>query len=247
MIANFDVLNISAVAAVALILGYTAFWAVRVRGALAVPAYRKQAMGIVLIVSVLDMTLIGVTVSAYVVYGNAQGAIGNGAFGLFFVLLLTIFYWVDSSVTAARRSDPLSRDILRWSRLRILLWIAIIPASAIVIPVNILTAGVASTGSPPSWTAPFLILGIFGPPISGAVMLPLAARRAGDPAFRLHLRWFGLFALAFLVGDLLTNLQPDPVVALFSSYVASLVEAYCLYRSVLSLTPLKSPRVAGAS
>jgi hypothetical protein len=241
VISSFDVLNIVAVAVVASVLGYTALWAVRVRGALAVPAYRSQAMGIALIASVLDLALVGGTVSAYLVFGNGEDAVGNGAFGLFFVLLLTIFYLVDSSVMTARRSDPLSRDTFHWSKLRKILWIAIIPASVIVIPFDVLNAGAAVLGPPPAWAAIFLVPGIFIPPISGAVMLPLAGRRAGDPALRRHLTWFGFFAVSFLAGNLLMNLT-DPVFGLFSSYVASLAQAYFLYRSVLSLTPLRSPK-----
>ena len=39
---------------------------------------------------------------------------------------ILIFLWIDSTVSIARRSDPLFRDTLRWSKLRYLFWLVTI-------------------------------------------------------------------------------------------------------------------------
>jgi hypothetical protein len=236
MIGPYDWLNIAVVTGVSLAFVYVALRAIEVKGALAVPSYRRQALGVVLLSILLALNLAGSTVSGYLVYGNAGGAIGNGAFGIFFILLLALFYFVDSSVIVSRRTDPLSRDTLRWSKLRFVLWVAVIPAAVLVIPVDILSAGIA-TGPPPAWTIYILVPGIFVPPIAGAIFLPLASRRAGDPAFKRHMKWFGAAALLFFLGLFFGN-NPNVAVGLFLTYVFDLGIAYALYRSVFSLVPV---------
>ncbi len=229
-----------------LALGYAAFWGLNVRRALAIQVYRNQALGIALIAFVLGLYYVGATASAYIVYGNPLDAVGNGAFGLFFVFLVTFFYWIDASALAFRRSDPRSRDPFRWSKLRIALWIGVLPAPAVVIPFDILNP-LSNVNAPPPVSGLTLVLwifilflGIFVPLISGAVILPMIARRTIDPLLRGHLRWFAYFALAYLViADLLGNL-PMGGWALFFGYVGSSVGAYCLYRSVLFLAPVKA-------
>jgi hypothetical protein len=243
MTSAFDVLNLLGITIVSVALGYTAFWAFNVRKALAIRVYRHQALGIALIASTYALSLIVNTVSAYVVYGDPLFAVGQGGYGLFFVFLVMLFYWIDSSVIASRRSDPLGREILRWSKLRIALWIGTLPAALIVIPVDLyvlIFQGGNFGGSAPGSLGIVLILGIFIPPISGAVLLPIMLRRTVDSTLRRQLKWFGLFAAVFLVVNLFLGNQPDRVLGLFYTYLGSLIGAFCLYRSVLSLTPVKS-------
>ncbi len=161
---------------------------------------------------------------------------------MFFVFLVMLFYWIDASVIAAKRSDPLGREILHWSRLRIALWIGTLPAALLVIPFNLyflIFHGGNFTTPPPATLGIILFPGIFIPPVSGAVLLPIILRRTVDLTLRRQLKWFGLFAAVFLVVNLFLGNQPDKVQALFYGYLGSVVGAYCLYRSVLSLTPLK--------
>lgn len=238
MSSTFDVANIVAVTAVAVGLGYATIWALKVRRVLAIRAYQNQALGVALIAAMLALLTVANTVGAYLIYNNPLESGGNGGFGLFFVLLVTIFYWIDSSVIAARRSDPLSRDTLHWSRVRILLWIGTLPAAILVTAVDVyslIALGGNVTGGPPAWSVTILVPGIFIPPISGAVLLPIISRRSGDQTLRRHLKWFGLFAVVFLVFNLFLSNQPDPVLGLFSGYVGDAGCAFCLYRSVLSL------------
>ncbi len=222
-----------------LALGYAAFWSLNVRRVLAIQVYRNQALGTALIALTLALTVIGDTSSAYVVYQNPLDAVGNGAFGLFFVFLVTFFYWIDASVLAFKRSDPQSKDAFRWSKLRIVLWIGVLPAPAIAIPFDILNPLSNVNAAPPAWMAATSIPGIFIPLISGAILLPMIARRTIDPLMRGHLKWFGYFALVYLIiANLLGNL-PGGAWSLFFEYVGLSAAAFCLYRSVLFLAPVR--------
>ena len=237
MITSFDVANLTAVAAASFFLGYVTYWALIVHRALGIKVYRNRALGIALISSILASTEIATTFDAYVNYKNAIAAVGNGGFGLFFVFLLLLFYCVDSSVLSARRTDPLSRDTLHWSKLRLFLWIPTAIVSVIVIPIDIYSVVSSSnpTTAPPSLFALFFAA-IFIPIISAVVLLPVAARRAGDSALRMHLKWFGLFAASYFVSNILSNTL-DPSIGLFVDHLGLVFGGYCLYRSVLSLVP----------
>jgi hypothetical protein len=242
MISLFDVLNLFGITLVSTVLGYTTFWALSIRKVLAIRAYRHQALGIALISLTLALDLISNTVSAYLIYNDPGAAIGQGGFGFFFVFLVVLFYWIDSSVVAAKRSDPLGRDFLHWSKLRVIFWIGTLPTAILVTSFDIyslVSMGGRVTGGPPGWAVFLLIPGIFIPPITGIVLLPFVRRRTPDPTLKKHLKWFGLFALAYLILTFPGN-QPDVVMALFYTYLGSIISAYCLYRSVLSLTPTES-------
>jgi hypothetical protein len=242
---SFDLLNIALVALEVSTLGYAAFWARNVREALAIGVYRGQAFGIVLIAITLALEQIGATISAYFVYHDPLQAFGNGGFGLFFIFLIALFYWVDASAFAARRSDPLSRDNLHWSKVRIVLWAGTLPAAIIVILVSIvsLISSGGNSGVAPSWATLFLIPGIFIPLISCAVVLPVIAFRTHDKLLRNHFKWFGLFGIIYLAFNQITGILPNITLALLLIYVGNIIGAYCLYRSALSLTPLENGAV----
>ena len=240
MTSLFDSLNLLGITIDSLVLSYTTFWALNVRKALAIRPYRHQALGIALIASTLALNDIGSTVAGYLIYHNPLNAIGQGGLGFFFVFLVVLFYWIDSSAVAARRSDLLGRDILYWSKLRVVLWILVLPAPLLVIPVDIyslFTVGGYLPGGPPAWSLVILVPGIIIPPVSALVILPVILRRTTDPALRRHLKWFVLFVAVFLVLHQFFGNQPDQTVALFYVYLGSIVGGYCLYKSVLSLTP----------
>lgn len=253
-----DILNVFAVVATSLILAYVAFWALTVRRALLVPVYMREALGVALIAVLLALSNVVVTAEGYLYLGGAFGAIGQGAFGLFFVFLLVLFYWVDSSVRAVRRSDPLGRDTFHWSKLRLVLWAFSLPGQVLVVAVSIIgavTSGLASTAasSAPSagWIGLLLtvvLVGAIGIPIfSAAVMLPVIARRTADLTFRSQLIWFGAFGITYVI--LCNQLGNDSIFPsdwynLFFGYLGLAICAYCLYRSVSSLIPTFRPLLA---
>ena len=148
---------------------YPAFWAFKIRRALAVRLYRNQALGIGLIsvaflAAVFDDT--GTTYS--------------------FALLL-IFYWIDVSFLAARRSDPLLRDTLHWSKLRIILW-----------ALGIISVAAWISGIPPIDTIGKIFVATLIP-ASGVALIAVALRRSRNPTLSRNLAWFGLFAMTQLV------------------------------------------------
>src|SRR5579864_7773784 len=112
----------SSVSAVLLILAfaYTSYWAFGIRHALAVERYKNQALGIGLIAIALGLIILNP--------GNPSTVPGVAFLQALPLTLLEVFtfYWVDASVLASRRSDPLLRDTFRWRRLRFVLWAIII-------------------------------------------------------------------------------------------------------------------------
>jgi hypothetical protein len=194
---------------------FPAYWAIDIRRALAVGLYRIQALGIALVS--LGFLSFGELFSTLVTYNMA---------------LLIIFYWLDASVLAARRSDPLLRDTLRWTKLRVPVWALIlagfgVSVAAVVIKGDI-TYMLSDTGGSFLSTFPD-----FAIPILALVLLPLVARRSGDLALRRHIVWFGAFA-ALQFGAILGAL----IFGGASYFVGFAFGGYCLFRSARALVPL---------
>jgi hypothetical protein len=97
------------------LFAYTAFWAFNIRRAQTARIYRNQALGMGFVALVWIIFSLAAILPSSILTPTA-GAIG------FCFIMLGLFYWVDASIIAARRSDPLLRDTLRWSELRTYLW-----------------------------------------------------------------------------------------------------------------------------
>jgi hypothetical protein len=159
------------------------------------------------------------------------------------VAFAAIFYWVDASILAARRSDPLLRDTLKWTRLRPVYWAVILVSfvSNIVASFYLLaTVGVLPYGF--TYSGPVYIVWmvsnypvIVGPALAGVVAMPIIAYRSRDMTLRRHFKWFGLgfvfFIAFFVLLGALVSVGIAPVVTLTGT-------AYCMYRSARSLAPL---------
>jgi hypothetical protein len=236
------------------IFSYAAYWAFSIRRALAVPLYRRQAFGIGFIVLAFWFAI-----GALIVPTGGPLAVGVtlGTFSFYF-LWITLFYWIDASVLASRRSDPLLRDTLFWSRIRIPLWIVNIISW--VIPLSV-TAYAAGVGNVPLLNQ--LNSGTFGNSIvdqafsviynilpvlvliCGVVYLPAIGIRAkSDRSLRSHFMWFtvtivGLLALFFG----LASASTAPVGHLAPALVFVLI-GYSLYRSARALVPLNKVSVS---
>ncbi|HZW54889.1 MAG TPA: hypothetical protein VFF30_01220 [Nitrososphaerales archaeon] len=99
---------------------YAAYWAFSARQALAVRLYRNQSLGIGLIVLAFWASL-----GSGFTPGSAPLQLRVALIQVSFILaVIVLFYWIDASLLASRRSDPLLRDTFRWSNLRIPFWIA---------------------------------------------------------------------------------------------------------------------------
>ena len=204
-----------------LILLYAAYWALNIRHALAVNVYRKQALGIGLVA--ISCAILGFGQVLPIVNISFLEGFGPG-----FLVLLVLFYWIDASMISARRSDPLLRDSLHWSKLRIVLWILIVALMLIGVILLI------PKGTPSGLLLGPLFLVALGllilVPLSGALSLSVALRRSKDIAFRRHLKWFAVFAVLFFF--------VFPLGANIASYALIFAAGYSLYRSARSLAPL---------
>ena len=156
---------------------YPAYWAFDIRRALRIRLYRSQALGI------------GLVCVAYV--AGAFDSTGT-AYGIF---ILVVLYWIDASFRAARRSDPLLRDSLHWSKLRIVFWI--LTGGAIVAQTTGYFLGYSDfVPTSNSLGGLLLVLPFFLVPASGVALGTVVARRSGDSNLRKHLAWFALFVFA---------------------------------------------------
>ena len=164
--------------------GYAASWSLRLRRALRVSVYSRQALvvGLFAIYGTFLYTLF------YVVYFLFPDLLNSSAGTLqeaLYVLLWPIlFAWLDNSNRVGRRTDPLLRDSLRWSKVRLVLWPLLILSLLSIYP---LRTGVSETG-------------LFSLVIIEVSVVPVlfAAKRSGDPYYRKSLEWFG-FAVAVVV------------------------------------------------
>src|SRR5438309_9739380 len=118
MLSSYDLEVSILVAALIAGYGYVAYAALAIRRTIAGGAYRKQALGLALVAisyATNSVTSFYNSPQTFDIYGQIGFLIGFLSFPIAF---LTIFYWVDTSVFAARLTDPLLRDTLRWSRVR---------------------------------------------------------------------------------------------------------------------------------
>src|ERR1700733_5624912 len=115
MTGSSGIIAVIAAVVALLVLSYGAYWAFEIRRALAIRLYRSQALGIGLLAVSVGLAQLYYTGSIF--YGWPPEL--TFASILFFAFAL--FYWTNTSIRAARLSDPLLRDTFRWTRLRPLL------------------------------------------------------------------------------------------------------------------------------
>ena len=211
------------------LFSYAAYWAFTIRRVLVHRLYRRQASWVlgmgVYFVALSSFLTLAIFYSVNTLYVNILGGtlIGSG--------FIVIFAWMDSTIRVARLSDPLSRDTLRWSRLRYFLAVVTVGGAA----GSVITA--MKSGF--SQVAPFGGVLFFG-----ALALLISATRSGDITLKKHLIWTGLCTFfLWLASQLempLSNIQllvqlnlPEVI-----TYAFVAAGAYSLYRSAKSLVPL---------
>ncbi len=212
---------------------YAAYWGFNVRRALAVKLYRNQALGIALISILLipdaiAHTLAGLGRQYYVAFAVIETCYS-----------LVLFYFVDASVLAGRRSDPLLRDTLHWRTVRLYLW-------PVVVAVWIVEDSFLAYLQTTNVTVSAQIAGIGGALfglvwlLPAIIVLPITAFRSKDPRLRSHFAWFAVFvALSFLptlfgngavvVSTLVNGILLDTGLVFWG---------YALYKSARALVPL---------
>ncbi|HZB79698.1 MAG TPA: hypothetical protein VE264_00305 [Nitrososphaera sp.] len=159
-------------------------------------------------------------------------------FGLTNFGAILVFGWIDSNVRVARRSDPLRRNTLHWTKLRIFIWailtIALVGGlfSAFVGDINYLSSPAGLGGA--FLDSPFTPAAAFG-----IVALAVSHRRINDVTLKRHIKWLVFFVLILLFATRLLEYSSS----LFSTvgFVAILLlacGAYFLYIAARSLSQL---------
>ncbi len=215
---------------------YAAYWAFDTRRALAVRVYRNQALSTGILTLVLWFSFY-----AFVTFSNSSNLqLADGVTAIAFSsVLLAFFYFTDVTMRAARRSDPLLRDTLYWSKLRIPLWIivgfsfgAILGITFYAIATNDLNL---LTGINTGAFENFLLNLVFNYftyiPFVGIIFLPAVAIRAKwDRGLRLYFLWVALVILTYFINTEFNI--PGTFILLF------LAGGYFLYRASRSLAPI---------
>jgi hypothetical protein len=214
---------------------YNAYLSFSIRKALRVQAYSRQA----LIFGSFSIYLVVLLSLFYTTY-FFEPSLLNSPFDTLQTLLYTvespiIFAWIDSSIKLGRRSDPLLRDSLRWSKLRLVLW----PILLLTL-LGYFTQGALSNIGELSW----VVIGIT------VVPLLVSGRRSGDPYYRRTLEWFGVALVFGLIDNagvtILFNTLGTGIVFTPAAFVWSILGNigvvpmlfYGSYKAIRSLAPL---------
>jgi len=225
--------------AVGALFAYGAYWAFAIRKALMSFLYKRQALwvGGVAVYFVIQLAFVALAI----LYGATGVYINVLAAAFIAVGFAVVFVWIDSTVIIARRSDPLQRDTLRWSKLRYFIGITTTIGLFFNVLFNVIFADNSTTpydllGTPP-------LVGFIGTLLLlGAIALLLSARRSGDMTLRLHLKWFGVGAallwIAGQIGSPWAKVSNEPVAVPIITYSLFIISAYSFYRSAKSLVPL---------
>jgi hypothetical protein len=264
-LSSFDIETIAASAVVILSFAYAAFWALNIRRHLKVKLYRHQALGIGLVAICAGWFTYSLDGAVnYLPAVFFQYPLDGIFFYSFLACLAPLLYWTDSSLLAARDSDPLLRDVLHWGRIRIFLWGAVaiclgsggayLVYEAVFHYQQEVQAGnsVYLLGVPTILNIIAVIVPLGVPLAAAPIFLPVAIRRTKDLTLRRHLKWFGLGAAFLVLGTLATLLlttgtscSPQPTcahqilfpIAFLTFYTAS---AYSFYRSARAVIPIYS-------
>jgi len=215
------------------IYAFTAYWAFNVRRALSVPMYRKQAGG----TGALALTIWASLYLFFVLSRFSDLRLSDGAVVFVFTVpLLAFFYFCDVTMSAARRADPLLRDTLGWSKLRIPLWIIVAVSFGIIyvwtgyaiLDDNLILLNQLNLDVFPSiiMNLSFNYLTLL--PFVGIIFVVSAAiRTKWDKVLRRHLIWIVIGLLLLFYGF---NINiPGTYVIVF------LLVSYSLYRAARSL------------
>ena len=212
-----------------------AYWAFSIRRSLVGRVYRNHALWLGALCILIVVERIG---------NNSTNPIFNAVgFVSLFIIFPVLFAFIDTTVRVARRSDPLLRSILRWEKLRVVVWADLVGLEAVIV----LTAVSPSFGNSDLGNALWTVFVAF-PFVLGGPALLIGARRSRDPVLRGSLKWLGVVLLIAFVGMLVDDVVGSiPNISLSDFYysypalpgaVFSIVGTYAIYRSARSLAPV---------
>lgn len=206
---------------------YGAYLSASVWRGLVVPIYRGRALWLaaICVLGASMLTEFGVSAALAPSYGSTSPALREF---VYLLPLAAILIWIDRTVNTVIRLDYLRRDVLLWRRLRYAY--GSIAAVGILIYYSRYLYPI-----PDAMTVGFAL--IFSQLIYGMLTLARGAAVTKDMTFKSHIRWFGLFLLAFIVAGFIYVLTYSDASYLAPNLLAFAASAYCLYRMAKSLVP----------
>jgi len=185
----------------------------------------------------------GGTAISLILFTLATGLPASNPLGslAFFLILLILFAFVDSSVRVAQETDFFHRSPLGWQRLRKPLYGIILGYTAIAV---LLISLIGSTAAAVSLVGEAIWFIIAGVSLSySAAALVVGARRTPERSLRRFVRMLGLTIICMIL--FFTVWIPfipfSPTIQDFGSLLSELFipgAAYYLYRAVMSLSPV---------
>jgi hypothetical protein len=209
------------------------YWSLEVRKGLSSRIFREQTLGTVFISILLAFFSFTVFMDGLFISPLLNVTIGKGPLGTGLVIAigLTIIYWLDVSIRAAQRNDPLMRDPLRWRYVRWLLW----GFSIIEIPLTQLYTWFPNSSIIVQLANDAYLFWMAIVIVSGAVYLPLSLHNTPDVSSKAHFKWIVLFLVSIFIGAFVIN----PVAVGGGIAIGILFGSYCIYRSARALGRLQ--------
>jgi hypothetical protein len=140
--------------------------------------------------------------------------------GLYTLILLALFAWIDRTINTLIRLDYLRRDLFGWKKVRFAYWALVAVASGLAVY------------SPPVGPASlplFLVVGY------GSLALIIGSRRTTDMTFRTHAKWGGYLMVGVLLASLTYFATPSNIALQTLPY---LLIAYSFYKMAKFLVPV---------
>jgi hypothetical protein len=207
------------------IYGCAVYWSFDIRKGLSSNLFRNQALG---------MGLVSISMGSitFLLLGTISLP-SNVAIIWILSAFLVIVYWIDISIRAAQRVDPLLRDPLHWRQVRWIMWAFFAPAIVWVIAV------VAQDTQLANYLVFFTIWPVLAALVSGIIYIPVSIIKSSDRSLKAHFKWFALFLASFVFIISPTITIPFNPLTGFLLGIGFLLGSYCLYRSARSLAPLE--------
>lgn len=228
---------------IALSYGYAGYWGLAIGRRLIVRDYRTQAF----VASAAAFYVVLLLVVAFVIPVSAESGVTVVLLNALvdYGVLIVIIYWVDTTVSIARRSDPFERDTLHYSISKYFWFLAFaapVIAALLLNPIILVytTAAPLDAISLSLALTPLFVAGSFG-----AVLMFLGASRSKDRTLKSHIRWFGrglaVVVATFAAGGVWrsTGGASSPYLIIVDPifFGGQFLVAYCFYRSARSLAP----------
>jgi hypothetical protein len=205
------------------VTGYAAYLALSVWRGLAVPIYRSRALwtGVLATLFVLTAVFAG-NVDALVPapYLFVASIVIN--YGLYNVVLVALFVWIDRTIGTLVRLDYLRRDLLRWKSFRFVYWGSVLVSLASYYGYNSILIMLISA------------ISLLVPIAYGSLALVVGSSRTRDMTFRSHAKWGGYLMLFVIAATLAYFATPSVVI----QDLWFLPISYCFYKMAKFLVPI---------